>query len=197
MLHYFRVDTETSPPPESPASLAYAKRKGIGHDKLAINPAWAECVAVGWALDDGEIQTTTDPQFFARALWDAYQEHGGGLRMVAHNAQFDIGVLWKWLAMSEVAKSGVGLMRLFASMADGKPWDRRWICTSKVLGIPYTLDQLAHVLCVPGKSDDIGALFWKIYAEDPARAMAYLRGDVECLRNIHKRLLELGMGKVQ
>ena len=172
--HYLYIDTETAPPPETPASLAYCERKGIDHDELAVNPAWALCLAVGFALDDGDIQTTSDPETFARALWSAYEQHGERLYCVAHFAQFDIGVLFKWLAMSPVSQSGVGLMRAFTAMASGKPWDRKWIDTSRPLGTPYTLDQIAHVLGVPGKSDDIGHRFAEVYAEDPDRANGYL-----------------------
>ena len=197
MSHHLYIDTETTAPPESPASLAYCERKGIDHDMLAVNPAWAACLAVGFALDDGEIITTSDPEVFARALWDAHQQHGDDLYCVAHFAQFDIGVLFKWLAMSPVSQSGVGLMRVFTAMASGKPWDRKWIDTSRPLGTAYTLDQLAYVLGVEGKADDIGHRFAEVYAEDPERADGYLRGDVRCLRRVHKEQLRLGLGKVQ
>jgi hypothetical protein len=194
MAYHLYVDTEAVPPPESPASLAYAERKGIPHGDLALNPAWAHCVCAGWALDDGEVITTEDPLTFARALYDARRRCGPGLHIVAHNANYDLGVLFSWMLRSGVADQGI---RTLTAMGTGKPWERKAIDTAKILGNYYTLDRLAEVLGVQGKTDHIGGSIAELWKADKPRVISYLRGDVEALRSVHGRLLDLGLGSVQ
>ena len=168
----------------------------------AFDGMYGQICVIGWALDDGEIQSVScDPNhsqktemdmlndFFMQVGMDLTRTDGlvGMPTFCAHNGtNFDFRFLWQRCVINGVKPS----VRI---PYDAKPWGEvidtlyLWKGVNKDGG---SLDAICKAFGIPGKGDMDGSKVWDAVRDGRIDEVAeYCRDDVDKLRQIHKRMM--------
>ena len=183
MTAHLYLDCEAIPPGPCPDDLDAREAWAA----LALRPGSARLVCMSYALDTGEASTVETPQAIAGVLHE-YR----AARWVAHSGQrYDFPLLYATLAR---AGSRRGAVSELARRLTAKPWESTLIDTARLGSARVRLVEYCEMHGVPGKTDDIGARVWEVWATDPDRVRRYCEGDVLALRAAHQVSLGVGRG---
>lgn len=161
-------------------------KEAIG--KTAFDGGLGRIVCIGYALDDGSIQTLTEGTEW-KVLDDFFlaTAHLDGLQVVGHNVGWDIRFLWQ-----RAVVHGMTRPRWLRAAAKAKPWD---IEDTMLLWNPerdrkVSLDKLCKVLGVQTPKTDLdGSKVWAAFQEGRVSEIAtYCAGDVAAMRACHQRM---------
>lgn len=160
--------------------------------RYAEDPS-TRALILGWAMDDDEPQVIDLTANSApEKLKPIYDRIASGVRVIAHNAQFE------WVIWTKV------LSRQFKVMIDPKP--SQWDCTAaraRMIAIPGALNGAARALGVLNKKDSRGDELIRLFSkpqrdgrmispaerpEDFAAFMEYCRQDVRVEQDIDRIL---------
>ncbi len=167
-------------------------------ERTALNGAFGQIVCIGWAWNEDPpvaLTTTAERDLFAAALLgigDTRPKHFSKTVIVGHNvASFDIRYLWQ-----RAFVLGVTLPHWFPR--DPKPWSDTVHDTMTMWGGArdyISLDDLCKALKLPGKGQISGADVGRLWREGAYDTITeYCRGDVERVRNVHRKML-VAMGE--
>ncbi len=168
-------------------------------EKTAFSGAVGRVVCTGWAWNDDPAValTATDEgdllSAFVQGATDTKPVNFYQPVIVGHNvATFDVRFLWQ-----RAYVLGIRLPAWFPR--DARPWADNINDTMAMWSgarESISLDNLCRALSLPGKGNITGADVGKLWAEGAYETIAeYCRGDVERVRNVHRRML-LAMGEV-
>lgn len=163
--------------------------------RTSLDGALGEIVVIGWALNDGEVQTLSrqpdDPRgpmlrdFFNRVYLDTPDNEE--ITWIGHNARdFDLRFLYQQAVILNVKPP-------FALPHNARPGDPRVYDTmTEWAGYRdhISLDRLCHALGLPGKPDGMtGAQVWDyVQAGRLDDVVAYCRNDVAQTREVWGRM---------
>ena len=173
--------------------------------KTALDGTYGHVCCIGWAIDDGQIVTTsaTDAKSERNALSHFIATLTGSLGanpfreppvIVGHNViGFDIRFLWQRAIIL-----GVKMPHWFPR--DPKPWGgdvfdtmTAWAGQRGTIG----LDRLCQALGIPGKDDIDGSMIGQMWAEGRRDEItSYCAADVERVRAVHRKM-QIAFGEVQ
>jgi predicted PolB exonuclease-like 3'-5' exonuclease len=161
--------------------------------KTSFDGGIGQCVAIGWAIGDGEAHCYHVPTLSQdderHMLQDFFTtlEQAGHVQIVGHNIiGFDIPFLWKRAMV-------LGVKPPFNFPRDPKPWGER-ICDTMLLWDSQqrqggSMDRICRLLGIPGKQGMTGADVWPAVQAGRIQDVAdYCRGDVERTRAMHRRM---------
>lgn len=168
--------------------------------KTALDGTFGEIAVIGWALDDEEIHSIQrqpqDPEgqllnSFFDTIESQIQRNDGAVTApiwVAHNGcGFDFRFLWKRLVVNQVKP------RLTVPH-DVRPWSDKVVDTlhewngNNMAG--GSMEVICNALGIPGKGDIDGSMVWDVIKAGGLEKVAdYCRGDVDRLRQMHKRMM--------
>ena len=169
------------------------KKADEEHRKTSLNAAYGEIVCVCYAIDDEPVQTLSRDwrdlgaeREMLRSLVSIVREQRD-VRFVAHNADFD-----RTFIRQRCLVQGVEAPKVLTG-AGAKPWEAGWQCTMQMwtgtLQGRISLDELALALGVQGKDGMHGSKVWDaVMAGEVDKVISHCQQDVECLRQVHKRL---------
>lgn len=161
--------------------------------KSALNGALGQIVCIGWAWNDGEVDSFARDdersllQLAIDAISDGKPANYHKPIIVGHNvASFDIRYLWQ-----RAFVLGMKMPTWFPR--DPKPWSEEVHDTMTMWGGSrdyITLDGLSKALKLPGKGNITGADVGRLWlAGEQDAVAAYCRDDVERVRKIHNKML--------
>ncbi len=169
--------------------------------KTSFSGAYGKVCCIGWAWNDATPQTAIDhialsesatlKHAFERITTEA-PSHAVPTIVGHYVANFDLRFL-----MQRAIVLGIIMPHWFPR--DPKPWSREVFDTMAVwAGAKDTisLDNLCKVLGLPGKGDIDGSMIADMWKRQQFDAIAeYCRGDVERVRNVHRRM-QLAFGEI-
>lgn len=170
-----------------------AKAADAAHRKTSLNAAYGEIVCICYAVDDEPVETLVRDWRSSDGERQLLKSLVGvvrgleGVRIVAHNAEFDRNFIRQRLHVHDIDAPKV------LTGAGAKPWETGWQCTMQMwtgnLQGRISLEDLALALNLPGKDGLHGSKVWDaVMAGETDKVVAHCRQDVECLRQVHKRL---------
>lgn len=182
---------KTMSKPETIAKWEAEEKPGLVKEavsKTAFDGGLGRVVCIGYALDEGAIQTRHVGSEW-KVLNDFFGEtnHLEGLQVVGHNVGWDIRFLWQ-----RAVVHGMTRPRWLRAAAKAKPWD---IEDTMLLWNPerdrkVSLDKLCKVLGVQTPKGDLdGSKVWAAFQEGRLAEIAtYCAGDVAAVRACHQRM---------
>ncbi len=173
--------------------------------KTSFNGGYGSLCCVGWAWNDGDVQTMVDhdpdePQgaFLSRALSHIVagrpQPNYAPITIVGHNVSgFDIRFLWQ-----RAFVLGVKMPGWFPR--DPKPWSKEVHDTMMMWGGARDfvgLEELGRIMGLPPSTGIDGSEVAATWAEGDYEAIRdHCRQDVERVRAVHKKML-VAMGETE
>jgi hypothetical protein len=171
---------------EKPALIEEALRK------TSFDGALGRVVCIGFAINDGPIQTETDADeraLLVRAFAVIEKAMVGmrSVRVIGHNVAWDVRFLWQRGVIQNVKPP-----QCLLDAVKAKPWD---IEDTMLMWNPerdrkVTLERLCKALSVDTpKAEMDGSKVWDAYREGRLAAIAdYCKHDVRAVRECHQRL---------
>lgn len=167
--------------------------------KTSFDGTWGEIVVIGWAIDDGAIQSVSRAhteseadmlKAFFHEIKDELKRADGLLTKpawCAHNGTgFDFRFLWHRCVINNVKPC-------IPIPYDAKPWGEvidtlyLWKGVNKAGG---SLDAICKAFGIPGKGDMDGSKVWDaVKGGEIDKIAEYCRDDVDKLRQIHRRMI--------
>ena len=159
---------------------------GLGHVVcigFALNDGPARCYSVPADTHGSRDEETMLLQDFFSVVTDA----GSGARFVGHNLiGFDLPFLWKRAMV-------LGVKPPWTFPRNPKPWSElvddtmlMWDSTQRAGG---SMERLCRLMGIHGKGDMDGSKVWPMVRDGRIAEVAeYCKGDVECTRELHRRM---------
>lgn len=156
--------------------------------KTSFNGAKGQLCVIGFAIEDGEIQTLSVDGFseseMLSVFWKSIDELVGdhAFRFVAHNAKFDLPFIWH--------RSVINKVKPVYFMPHGRHGQHHYCTMEAWAGFNgrISMDDLATALGLDGKGDMDGSMVCDTWQEEPQKVVDYCADDVRMLREIYKRL---------
>jgi hypothetical protein len=182
-----------------------AKAKEEARQKTSFDGAFGEIVSIAWAVDGGDISSSTreyageekllraavrEIDEDVRGARDYSSAHDYAIKWVGHNIEFDLGFIFKRCVVH-----GISLPSYFPWPI--KPWDRFINDTGYMWGGAkefVKLDTLAYALLGERKTNsgaDVAGMWERGECDKIAE---YNRDDVRLTREIHKKLIGVRNG---
>jgi len=162
--------------------------------KTSFDPAFGNICCIGWAIDDGEVQSLSahivaDEKAMLQSFFDALPKMGMACFIGHYISGFDLRFI-----LCRAIVLGVAIPKIIPR--DIKPWSQDIFDTMVAWsGAKGTIsqDRLCEALGLSGKGDFDGSMVAAAWANgEHERIAAYCRSDVETVRAIHRRFVAVG-----
>lgn len=154
--------------------------------KTALDTSLAEIICIGFAVDDGEIQTLTGPEDEILAAFHLSLSGYRNIALVGHNIiGFDIPLVFHRFIVNKIRPVSPFHMHHAPWKTDVFDTMTEWAGTRDRI----KLDKLCKILGIEGKGDIDGSMVPRLYAAKEIDKIAeYCAEDVERVRQIYKRI---------
>jgi hypothetical protein len=176
---------------EANVNAAYLQHVAQAMEAATLSPTTSSVIVIGYRAFDGRIAIDDgggDERQLIRKFWQKYEKWRVDRRRIVgcNILGFDLPFLIRrsWILGIDVpatVKPGRYFDDLFVDVREA------WLCGQRWSDCDSSLDVIARALGVGAKNGD-GAMFWKLWAEDRDKAVAYLKNDLELAGNAAVRM---------